>query len=65
MMDDEFHVLMSRMGLRNYTIAAPISGSGPCVITLMDTLGPLELSAIAGYFRRHEVEVVVLQKEGI
>lgn len=64
-MDDEFHVLMARMGLRNYTIAASILGNGPCVITFTDLPGPRELMVIAEYFHMHETQAIVLRKEGI
>lgn len=62
-MDDEFHVLMAHMGLRNYAVAVPISGNGQCVITFTDLPGPRELMAIAEYFHMHETQAIVLRKE--
>lgn len=31
---DEFHALMSQLGMRNYTCAYPLQGEGPCIVTV-------------------------------
>ena len=64
-MCEEFHILMSQLGVKNYTSAMPISGEGVCVITLQTEPSPTVLLAIASYFQEHETEAIVLQKEGI
>lgn len=66
MMDEEFHTLMAQLGIKDYTYASPMSGQGPCVITLQtEPSPPPVLLAIASYFQEHETQAIVLQKEGI
>lgn len=52
---DEFHALMSQLGMRNYTCAYPLQGEGPCIVTVPMLPSPPVLMAMA----------VVLQKASI
>ena len=63
-MDEEFYILMAQLGLKNYTLAKPMTGKGICVVTLQEIPTQPVLLAIANYFQKHETEAVVLQKEG-
>lgn len=62
---DEFHALMSQLGMRNYTCAYPLNGDGPCVVTVPMLPSPSVLMAMAEYFQSHDIEAVVLQKASI
>lgn len=62
---DEFHTLMSQLGMRNYTCAYPIQGEGPCIVTVPMLPSPPVLMAMDEYFQSHEIEAVVLQKASI
>lgn len=62
---DEFHTLMSQLGMRNYTCAYLIQGEGPCIVTVPMLPSPPVLMAMAEYFQSHEIEAVVLQKASI
>lgn len=62
---DEFHALMSQLGMRNYTCAYPLQGEGPCIVTMPMLPSPPVLMAMAVYFQSHEIEAVVLQKASI
>lgn len=62
---DEFHALMSQLGMRNYTCAYPLQGEGPCIVTVPMLPSPPVLMEMAVYFQPHEIEAVVLQKASI